>query len=36
MVPKDRRLVAGLIQCAFPIGFAAISLVSTIMLSITS
>jgi hypothetical protein len=36
MVPKDRRLVAGLIQCALPIGFAAISLVSTIMLSITS
>ena len=37
MVPKDRRgLVGGLIQGAFPIGFAAVSLVSTIMLSITS
>ena len=36
MVPKDRRLVAGLIQGAFPIGFAAVSLVSTITLSITS
>ena len=37
MVPKDRRgLVGGLIQGAFPIGFAAVSLVSTITLSITS
>ena len=37
MVPKDRRgLVGGLIQDAFPIGFAAVSLVSTITLSITS
>ena len=37
MVPKDRRgLVGGLIQGAFPIGFAAVSLVSTIILSITS
>jgi hypothetical protein len=37
MVPNDRRgLVGGLIQGAFPIGFAAVSLVSTIALSITS
>jgi len=37
MVPKDRRgLVGGLIQGAFPIGFAAVSLVSTITLGITS
>jgi hypothetical protein len=37
MVPKDRRgLVGGLIEGAFPIGFAAVSLVSTITLSITS
>ena len=37
MVPKDRRgLVGGLIQGAFPIGFAAVSLVSTITLSIAS
>ncbi|HZU90545.1 MAG TPA: MFS transporter [Stellaceae bacterium] len=37
MVPKDRRgFVGGLIQGAFPIGFAAVSLVTTIMLSVTS
>jgi hypothetical protein len=37
MVPKDRRgLGGGLIQGAFPIGFTALSLVSTITLSITS
>ena len=37
MVPKDRRgSVGGLIQGAFPIGFAAVSLVSTITLSIPS
>jgi len=37
MVPKDHRgSVGGLIQGAFPIGFAAVSLVSTITLSITS
>jgi len=37
MVPKDRRgFVGGLIEGAFPIGFAAVSLVSTITLSITS
>ncbi len=37
MVPKDRRgLVGGLIQGSFPIGFAVVSLVTTVMLSITT
>lgn len=37
MVPKGRRgFVGGLIQGSFPIGFAAVSLVTTIMLSVTT
>ena len=37
MVPKDRRgFVGGLLQGAFPIGFAATSIVASIMLSITT
>ena len=37
MVPKDRRgFVGGLIQGAFPVGFAMTTLVTTIMLSITT
>jgi MFS family permease len=37
MVPKDRRgFVGGLIQAAFPLGFAMTTLVTTIMLSITT
>jgi MFS family permease len=37
MVPKDRRgFVGGLIQGSFPIGFAVVSLVTTIMLSVTT
>src|ERR1700761_3668386 len=36
MVPKNRRgFVGGLIQGAYPLGFATVSLVTTIMLSIT-
>jgi MFS family permease len=37
MVPKDRRgFVGGLIQGAFPVGFAMTTLVTTIMLTITN
>ena len=37
MVPKGRRgFVGGLLQGAFPLGFAAVSLVTTIMLALTS
>jgi MFS family permease len=37
MVPKDRRgFVGGLLQGAFPVGFASVSLVTTIMLALTS
>ena len=37
MVPKDRRgFVGGLIQGSFPIGFAVVSLVTTVMLSLTT
>jgi MFS family permease len=37
MVPKDRRgFVGGLIQSAFPVGFALTTVVTTIMLSITT
>jgi MFS family permease len=37
MVPKDRRgFVGGLIQGAFPIGFAAVSGVTALMLSVTT
>jgi MFS family permease len=37
MVPKDRRgFVGGVLQGAFPIGFAMVSLVTTVMLSVTT
>jgi MFS family permease len=37
MVPKDRRgFVGGLIQSAYPVGFALTTLVTTVMLSITT
>ena len=37
MVPKERRgFVGGLIQGAFPLGFAMTTLVTTIMLTITT
>jgi MFS family permease len=37
MVPKERRgFVGGLIQGSFPIGFAVVSLVTTVMLSVTT
>jgi MFS family permease len=37
MVPKERRgFVGGLLQGAFPLGFAAVSLVTTVMLALTT
>jgi MFS family permease len=37
MVPKDRRgFVGGLIQGAYPLGFATVSLVTSVMLSLTT
>jgi MFS family permease len=37
MVPKERRgFVGGLLQGAFPVGFAAVSLLTTVMLALTT
>src|SRR5215471_5728922 len=37
MIPKGRRgFVGGLLQGAYPLGFAAVSLVTTIMLTVTT
>jgi MFS family permease len=37
MIPKERRgFVGGLLQGAFPLGFAAVSLVATVMLALTT